>query len=244
MASLFKRPNYFLGIYMRIIFFLIILIISSITSNGNVILLQDFNNREIPLSTNTILVTGFGPFHTYDTNPSQIVVEAINGTVRENYSIVSWVLPIDFEKAPAIIKELIDIHQPKLVIMLGLAPNATSIRLETLAINLQYDPYIPKPIQSIKLIHKGGPFLIPSNLDSIKSYQMIKDKQIPVDISFSAGWYLCNTVFYETTYYISQKMQDIRSGFIHIPQFKQDNPNGLTLEMMIDALDCILSANT
>ena len=200
-------------------------------------------NKNSSLSENkTILLTGFGPFDIYEENPSQIIVEELNGSIINNYSIISWVLPVNFTTVSPIIKSLITDYKPDLILMLGLAPNASAIRLETLAINMQYDPYIPNPYLHLKRIDKQGPFFIRSTLDIMTSYYLIREKKIPVEISFSAGWYLCNTVFYETNLFIKQQQLDIPAGFVHIPRFIQDNPNGLPMESMIESILLIIQA--
>jgi pyroglutamyl-peptidase len=237
-----SRTSRILFSYLLILILIfIILIPSNISIENN----QDkiFDNYDLGLSSNkTIFLTGFGPFHTYDKNPSQIVVENLNGSIINDCLIISRVLPIDFEKAPSIITSIITDINPDLIIMLGLAPNASSIRLETLAINLQYDPYIPHPYLNLKRIDKQGPFFVRSTLDIRTSYDLIHNTEIPVEISFSAGWYLCNTVFYVTNQFILQKQLEIPAGFVHIPQLIQDNPNGLSLETMIESVLLIIQA--
>jgi len=233
----------------RILFsyMLLLILIFTILIPSNISIENDHSkvlyNIEPGLSSNkTILLTGFSPFHIYNKNPSQIVVEDLNGSIINDYLIISRVLPIDFSKASSIITSLITDINPDLIIMLGLAPNASSIRLETLAINLQYDPYVPHPYLNLKRIDTKGPFFVKSTLDIRSSYELIHDHDIPVDISFSAGWYLCNTVFYVTNQFILQKQLGIPAGFVHIPQLIQDNPNGLSLETMIESVLLIIQA--
>ena len=132
MIYLTKKNYHFLGFYFSFFFCISILLIPSMTSHGIDYYTGEIHEQQTISSDNTILLTGFGPFHIYAINPSQIIIETLNGTMRDNYSILSWVLPIDFQKAPEIMEELLLTYQPKLIIMLGLAPNATSIRLETL----------------------------------------------------------------------------------------------------------------
>jgi pyroglutamyl-peptidase len=44
---------------------------------------------------------------------------------------------------------------------------------------------------------------------------------IPVELSLSAGAFLCNQVFYIARHYIANSTKDIPMGFIHLPALPQ-----------------------
>lgn len=198
------------------------------------------SNNQCGIQNKTVLVTGFKPFHIYPVNPSELIVNQMNGTLIQDFTIVGKVLPIDFEIASEIVQETIDEIQPAIVVCLGLAPGENTIRLEALAINIQYDPYVENPFQSLKKVDTEGPFLLRSTLNIKDSYSNLKNDNIPVKITYSAGWYLCNTVFYDTMYYLDKNKIDIPAGFIHIPQLIEDDPEGLPIDTMITAIERII----
>ena len=43
-----------------------------------------------------VLLTGFEPFDIYEVNPSQLIVEALDGQIIADAQIVGVVLPVDF----------------------------------------------------------------------------------------------------------------------------------------------------
>ena len=214
------------------------IVIIKASNNNNNDFIHDINQSN--LNNKTILITGFKPFHIYPINPSEIIVEELNGSSINNYTIIGKVLPIDFEIAPYIVRQAIEEYQPSMIINLGLAPNETTIRLETLAINIQYDPYVDNPFQTLKKVKDNGPILLKSNLDIRRSYSALKEENIPVKITYSAGWYLCNTVFYDTMYYLKNRDMDTPAGFIHLPNFSDDFSKGLPKDLIIDAIELII----
>ncbi|WP_026665328.1 pyroglutamyl-peptidase I family protein [Butyrivibrio sp. FC2001] len=40
---------------------------------------------------------------------------------------------------------------------------------------------------------------------------------IPSELSYSAGAYVCNDLFYRVMHYLKEKALDIPAGFIHVP---------------------------
>ncbi|HVH51877.1 MAG TPA: hypothetical protein VM690_07005, partial [Gaiellaceae bacterium] len=72
-----------------------------------------------------ILVTGFEPFGGSAVNPSQKIVEALDGVV----------LPVSYERAADALRVAIREHEPELVISFGQAERAY-VSVERFALNL------------------------------------------------------------------------------------------------------------
>jgi pyroglutamyl-peptidase len=191
----------------------------------------------------TIYLTGFGPFLNFTENPSELIVDALNQTTVEDYRIQGRVLPVNFTEAPRIIREDIERFDPDLIVCLGLDANSKGLTLELIGMNLQYNPVIEKPLTSLKRIQKDGPFIIPTRLDVWQMYQRLKEDDIPVSLSMSAGLYVCNTVFYETLYYLQEESLDTPMGFIHVPPIQHDNTSGMKFDAMVDGIITILLSN-
>ncbi len=60
-------------------------------------------------------------------------------------------------------------------------------------------------------------------------------ENIPTQISYTAGTFVCNHVMYSLLHYRKEKV-----GFIHVPQIKTDKVKGLELEEMKKAMLIIL----
>ncbi|OYT29664.1 hypothetical protein B6U98_01685 [Thermoplasmatales archaeon ex4572_165] len=203
---------------------------------------SDLNQIEIK-SNNIIYITGFTPFFNYSVNPSESIVNELNQTMIQNYSIIGRILPVDFIEAPLLIQGDIKNLDPSLIICLGLDSNCDSITLEALSINLKFNVSDNQPLQTFQRLKRGGPFIIPTRLDIKDMFEDLKNNDIPASISFSAGLYVCNAVFYETLFYLTESNIKTPMGFIHVPHLEDYNNNGMKLETMIDGILTIMLTN-
>jgi len=191
----------------------------------------------------SIYLTGFGPFLNFTENPSELIVNTLNQTAVEGYFIHGRILPVNFTDAPRIISEDIEELDPDLIVCLGLDASCKAITIELVAMNLKYDPVDEKPLSSLKRIQKQAPFIIPTRLDVWQMYQALREDDIPVQLSMSAGLYVCNAVFYETLYHLQQQELEIPMGFIHVPLHQTNNTSGMNIDTMIDGIVTILISN-
>jgi pyroglutamyl-peptidase len=189
---------------------------------------------------NIILVTGFKPFDVYEINPSELVALQLNNTLIQNYTIKGYVLPVDYRTAPQKIKQLISLYHPKLIISLGLAGKAESIHIEKIAVNLRIDPDERFPLLTLRKVNTSGPWIQSSTFDSSAIKNQILNEGIPVEYSFSAGLYVCNAILYETLFYQKETDQSIPTGFLHVPQLDNQHPDGMSLDMMIQAVNAAI----
>lgn len=165
-----------------------------------------------------ILLTGFEGFLTYETNPSEEIVNSLNGRTINNYQVIGKVLPVSFSEAGDLILNYIKSYQPSIVVSLGIAAKRSKVTPERIAININEGAkdnrgYQPK-----------GEKIIENAPDGLFSTLPIKDiveelhrNKLPAEISNTAGTYLCNHVMYQSLHYIRKKDLSIKSGFIHLP---------------------------
>jgi pyroglutamyl-peptidase len=189
---------------------------------------------------NLVLLTGFGPFLTHEINPSEIVATTLNNTNYQNFTIKGYVLPVNYTTAPQLMKSLIQKYDPTLIISLGLAPGATTIRVETLCYNLRIEPEKNYPLLTLKKVNTAGPMIQKTTFDVDRTVNKIKEKNIPVEQSYYPGFYLCNAILYETLLYQSRKNESRPTGFIHIPLLDSQNPYGMILDTIILTVHAIL----
>ena len=184
-----------------------------------------------------VLITGFEPFGKDTINPSYEAVSRLPDTIN-NAEIIKIKLPVVFNEASNILCEEIDILNPDIVICVGLAGGRTCITPEMIAINLM-DARIPdnKGNQPMfKKIKDNGPDGIFTTLPVNKIVESIKEANIPAEISFSAGTYVCNELMYSLLYKV--KGTSVSAGFIHVPYVKgmTDDEPEMELEKIVDAL--------
>lgn len=189
-----------------------------------------------------ILLTGFGPWHTNEINPSGLIALALNGTFIEQYQIIGIEVPVDFQESVEQMVQAIILFQPDLIISLGLAANAENIQVETLAVNIQFDSLADHPFQTLQRLQPDGRLFLRSTLDIDVTIQAISQHTSAVK-SYSAGLYICNAVFYQTIYYLEEQHQNIPMGFIHVPQIRPTNPAGPQLETIQQAIRACILAN-
>jgi pyroglutamyl-peptidase len=165
-----------------------------------------------------ILLTGFEPFGTASSNPSQQLVELLS-TSPIDTEIVTTILPVAAQLAPRILERLLIEIEPDYCIMLGLAEGRPALSLEQVAINL-CDFRIPdnSGIQLLNTpIATTGPDAYFSNLPIQAMRTASLAAGIPAEISLSAGAFLCNQVFYHARHFCQTHNLATQAGFIHLP---------------------------
>lgn len=170
--------------------------------------------------TKTILLTGFEPFAGNTLNSSWEAVRALAGQrIGHEHVVVSELLPCAFDDSLQQLSQLIDLHQPEIVMAVGQAGGRSAFSVERVAINLQ-DAAIPdnagqQPVD--QSILEDGPAAYFSTLPIKAIVARLREHGIPAELSQSAGTYVCNTVFYGLMHAATNLQRPVRAGFVHIP---------------------------
>lgn len=151
-----------------------------------------------------VFVTGFGPFGEVTDNPSAFLAEHSGypfKVMEVSYAAVD-------EELEKLAKENFDT-----LVMLGIAKDATELRLESLARNhVGETPDVRGVVAGPGAIDPDGPPQIHASL-------WTKDKGLrgrPTrEMSQDAGSYLCNYALYQAL----RKFPEKSVGFIHVPSF-------------------------
>lgn len=161
----------------------------------------------------TLLLTAFEPFGGAEINITQFVLSLLPASFAD-WAIEKVCLPVSFKRAPIVLREAIATYSPNLVIMLGQCPAGENIRLERFAINMMdstkadNDGYIPNE----EIIYPYQPLALQTPLPIKELERFCTDYVQPVQVSNSAGLYVCNRVYYEALH-----MQQ-NAFFVHIPK--------------------------
>jgi len=183
-----------------------------------------------------VLVTGFEPFGNYTVNPSQLIAEALNGSTLNDAEIVGVVLPVDFNESMEITTDAIQHYHPDLVMSLGLNARSQAIRVEKIGVNLKRYPKDDGTWSFPRRIDVSGPFLRFSPLHTVNIVRKIREANISVQQSCFAGTYICNALFYQLLGYVSEQNSSRKVGFIHVPLLDSQDPLGMPLQTMVDAV--------
>ena len=165
------------------------------------------------------LLLGFAPFDGDDINPSQRIVQALDGEHIAGHLVVARTLPTAFAHAADAMAEMIDEHAPTLVLALGQAGGRAGMSIERVAINV-IDARIPDNVgdQPIDVpVIDGAPNAYFSTLPIKAMLRALHEERIPASISNTAGTFVCNQVFYMLAHLIATRDTKLRGGFVHVP---------------------------
>ena len=140
-----------------------------------------------------VLLAGFAPFDGAAGNPSWDAARALDGEEIAGHRVVARRLPVEFGVARDALRRAIRETRPTLVLCTGLAAGRDAISIERVAINVD-DARIPDNAgrQPVDLpVVRGGPAAYFSTLPIKAMYAAIHEAAIPVEVSQSAGTYVC-----------------------------------------------------
>ncbi|MFC5521041.1 pyroglutamyl-peptidase I [Polaromonas jejuensis] len=196
-------------------------------------------------SLHRVLLTGFDAFGEardapMPLNPSWLAVSALHGQQIADHQIVAAQLPTVFNTSLMELARLLRLHQPALVICLGLAGGRSALSLERVAINLD-DARLPdnagrQPVDTP--IVAGGPAAYFSTLPIKAMLQALQAAGLPAEVSQTAGTFVCNHVFYGLMHALAtqQGFKHARGGFIHVPYVPGQGEPSLALDDMVRGL--------
>jgi len=170
-----------------------------------------------------LLLTGFEPFGGSPINPSEQAAQSLDGQTICGAQIVTAILPVDWQNAPAALFNALDTNHPDALLCLGESGGRAAISIERVAINL-LDFGIPDNTGltiNDQPVVPAGPAAYFVTLPVRAILNAICAAGVPAELSLSAGSYLCNAILYSLLHRISVQGQSIPAGFIHLPVLPQ-----------------------
>ncbi len=170
------------------------------------------------MALENVLVTGFEPFDDFEINPSAEVALSLDGGEIEGLTVVGAQLPLDYTSCLSEARRLIGETAPAVIIACGQA-NRGAITLERIAINAvstqREDNYGNLPETDV--IIPDGPAAYFSMLDVTGLAQRLREMGIPAEVSYHAGTYGCNWLFYNLLHWRHTGQISGVIGFVHVP---------------------------
>jgi pyroglutamyl-peptidase len=169
--------------------------------------------------SDVILVTGFEPFGPYLANPSMDVAKALDGRRVGAAVVRSAVLPVHHAEAVRRVAALLDEHEPRAVVHVGLAAGRARIALERVAVNVM-DYELPDAAGHVargEPCVPGGPAAYFSTLPLAPILAALLADGVPAYLSNTAGTYLCNQTLYTTLHRLATARHPAAAGFVHLP---------------------------
>jgi pyroglutamyl-peptidase len=181
-----------------------------------------------------ILLTAFEPFDRFPVNPTQAVADRLAAGPPTGVTLVVRHLPVVAEAAVAQALAAFDAERPDAMISLGLAGGRSFIEFERIAVNL--DDYEVRDnagtLVTDLTIVENGPTAYRTTLPVRAMERRLTDAGIPARMSYTAGTYICNHLFYSVQYHLKRRAPGCRYGFIHIPKTPDMGEPSLPLETM------------
>lgn len=159
-----------------------------------------------------ILVTGFEPFGADTINASAQTLELLPQSLGE-HQILTGMLPVSFGRSAWVLDELIAVHVPDVLVLLGEAGGRTQINLERFAVNRM----------SARIADNDGAQPVGERIEPDGPARREATVVVPSELTVSedAGRFVCNRIAYYA-YGLS-----IPAQFIHVPAVRPDQARAL-----------------
>jgi len=172
--------------------------------------LQDRKTRQAA----KVVVTGFEAFSGMPVNPSAELALNIGRCKDKCILVESFLLPACFRRAGHNICKIIDTEQPDILLMFGVdATQRKHVKVEAWATNT----WRPDAYDTVRRIHPSSPAEYASRLPVVPLVRALNTAGISAVVSESAGYYVCNYVFYSAAQYIHSKQYRTIFAFVHLP---------------------------
>ncbi len=169
---------------------------------------------------NSILLAGFTSFGQDDVNPASKVAHALDGIHVGGYIVIGRELPVVRGKCLDLLKSFISESQPRMIVLVGQAAGRAAITPERVAINVDDFRFVDSAGAQPRdePVVPGGPVGYWSTLPLNDMVRAIQRGGIPVEISNTAGTYVCNHAFYGLMHHLASAEDSQRlGGFVHVP---------------------------
>ncbi|MFY9134569.1 MAG: pyroglutamyl-peptidase I [Bacillota bacterium] len=199
-----------------------------------------------------ILITGFDAFGGEEVNPASRAVQHLGASgvwKQGGVKVITKEIPTVYGASARAVQDAICELSPQAVISVGQAGGSTGIRVERVALNLD-DARIPDNSgnqPSDRLIEPEGPVAYWATIPVRGVVEAVRAKGIPAFLSYSAGTFVCNHVFYSTCHFVAANNLPIKVGFMHVPYLpeqavgKTETPS-MSEECIVAALEAAVDA--
>jgi pyroglutamyl-peptidase len=197
-----------------------------------------------------VLLTGFEPFDGQSVNASWLAVQAAEAAWLEagqgDDELVTACLPVSFARAPDELRALWAATRPDVVICVGEAGGRARVGIEQVAVNRaagaipDNDGARPTDVPVVE----GAPGSYATGLPSVACLEGVRAAGVPVELSGSAGTFVCNATFFAARHHAATATDErARVGFVHVPRTPaqvQDGGDALPVEASARALTALL----
>ncbi len=188
-----------------------------------------------------LLVTGFEPFGAWKVNPSLEVIKRIDDiNLGKNYQVKVAEIPVEFKRIGPCIIELLNKINPSLILHLGQSGHPC-LYVERVALNIAHvttRAYNCGSTPDDHVLIPDGPAAYFATIPVQQLVNHLISKKIPAKMSYHAGTYGCNQIFFHSLNYVKERSFQSLVGLIHVPSLPTQVVNQLNVPSM--SFDLIL----
>ena len=161
-----------------------------------------------------VLITAFKPYDCWQNNASWLALVELTKNKPPQPEVTTRLYDVDFEHVrEQLAADLAGAYD--FVLHVGQAPGSTRIQLEAFGINIGgHSRQLPDEFQPLV---SDGPAAYYSGLPLPQFAQQLREAEIPAQVSYHAGTYLCNAAMYLTHHLIATRGLATKATFIHVP---------------------------
>lgn len=188
-----------------------------------------------------LLITAFEPFGGETVNAAERAVFSLPDRIG-NWELCRCMIPVAFGRAADVAAQYARENGSDAILCIGQATGRSEVTPEMIAINLRY-ARIPDNDGQIPLdepVMAGGREAYFSTAPARRIAEAIKAHGLPASVSYSAGTYVCNDVFYRLLGRFEGT--SVRVGFIHVPVTPAQGSPSLETSVTASALACAIEA--
>ncbi len=167
-----------------------------------------------------ILITGFEPFLDHQENISEVLAKRFQRqSLFQNSDHHILLLPVEFQRAFDVLNEHLSQQTYDFIFQMGLAANRTKISMERVGLNWVETSQADNAgvIPARGFIDPFSDKALFSTMPWSDIFPLLSEKD--VEISFSAGTYVCNDLYFRTLNWIKKShCLQTHVGFLHLPQ--------------------------
>jgi pyroglutamyl-peptidase len=168
-----------------------------------------------------VVLTGFEPFGGFQVNPSWEAAKALDSRNEGSFQTKSLQIPLKYKEIKGAIETIIDSHHPAVILSLGQSYRPV-ISLEKVAKNIADLTeanilYNCGSRPEAEILEPEAPAAYFTTLPTRAILSELRRAAIPAEISYDAGTFGCNQLFFHTMHKIACDGLGTLGGFIHVP---------------------------
>jgi len=161
-----------------------------------------------------VLLTAFKPYDCWQSNASWLALVELTKDKPPTPQLTTRLYDVDFDHVREQLEnDLADNYDYALHV--GQAPGSARVQLEAFGINIGgHSRQLPDEFQPLE---RAGPAAYRSQLPLAALARQLRDEEIPAQVSYHAGTYLCNATMYLSHHLIATHGLKTRAAFVHLP---------------------------